>query len=35
MSLRNGNNPPPSGTGSASPGSIAGAALGGLINALN
>lgn len=35
MALRNGNNPPPSGTGSASPGSIAGAALGGLINALN
>ena len=35
MSLRNGNNPPPSGTGSASPGSIAGAPLGGLINALN
>ena len=35
MSLRNGNNPPPSGTGSASPGSITGAALGGLINALN
>ena len=35
MALRNGHNPPPSGTGSASPGSIAGAALGGLINALN
>ena len=35
MALRNGNNPAPTGTGSASPGSIAGAALGGLINALN
>lgn len=35
MDQRNGNNPPPSGNGSASAGSIAGAALGGLMNALS
>ena len=35
MTQRNGNNPPPSGNGSAGPASVAGAALGGLINALN
>ena len=34
MALRTGNNPPPTGNGSASPGSIAGAALGGLMNVL-
>lgn len=35
MSQRNGNNPPPTGNGSATPSSIAGAALGGLMNVLN
>lgn len=35
MTQRNGNNPPPTGNGSATPGSIAGAALGGLMNALS
>lgn len=35
MAQRTGNNPPPSGNGSASAGSVAGAALGGLINALS
>ena len=35
MVQRNGKNPPPAGNGSASPGSIAGAALGGLVNALS
>lgn len=35
MAQRTGNNPPPSGNGSASAGSIAGAALGGLMNALS
>ncbi len=35
MTQRTGNNPPPTGNGSATPGSIAGAALGGLMNALS
>lgn len=35
MAQRTGNNPPPSGNGSATAGSIAGAALGGLMNALS
>lgn len=35
MSQRTGNNPAPTGNGSAGPGSVAGAALGGLINALS
>ena len=35
MAQRTGNNPPPTGNGSASAGSIAGAALGGLMNALS
>ena len=35
MAQRTGNNPSPSGNGSAGPGAIAGAALGGLMNVLN
>lgn len=35
MTQRTGNNPPPTGNGSATAGSIAGAALGGLMNALS